>query len=212
MTVMLPSLLRRAFVLVLALLPVAAQTHPHIFVDTTLRLVTDDSGRISGVEVVWTYDELFSLLILEDMGLDSDYDGVLTPPELAQLQGFDMNWIEGYHGDLFASRNGDDLTLGPPQPRSTEFGDGKITSVHFRTISAPGDKVTLRAFDPTFYTAYDLTGGVAAPDGCEVRINRPDLDAAYAAVEEKLEDMPPDPEDYPPVGDLFADTVIVTCD
>lgn len=197
--------------LALALVPVAAQTHPHIFVDTTLRLVTDDSGQISGVEVVWRYDELFSLLILEDMGLDSDYDGVLTAPELAQLQGFDMQWIEGYHGDLFATRDGADLTLGPPQPRGTAFDDGKITSVHFRTIAAPGRKVTLRAYDPTFYTAYDLTGGVAAPEGCEVRINRPDLNAAYAAVEEKLKDMPPDPDEYPPVGDLFADTVIVTC-
>lgn len=100
-----------------------------------------------------------------------------------------MNWIEGYHGDLFASREGADLTLGRPQPRRTEFEDGRITTVHFRTITAPGATVTLRAYDPTFYTAYDLTGGVDAPEGCDVRINRPDLDAAYAAVEEKLEGM-----------------------
>lgn len=211
MIVIFRPMMRSAAALALALLPGLAPAHPHIFVDTTLRLVTDDSGQITGVEVVWTYDELFSLLILEDMGLDTDYDGVLTSPELEQLQGFDMNWIEGYHGDLFASRDGADLSLGPPQPRSTAFDDGKITSVHFRTIAAPGEKVTLRAYDPTFYTAYDLTGGVAAPEGCEVRINRPDLDAAYAAVEEELKDMPPDPEDYPPVGDLFADTVVVTC-
>ena len=202
---------RLLFPLLLALAPAQLVAHPHIFVDTALQVVTDDSGRIVGVEITWTYDELFSLLVLEDMELDSDYDGELTEAELQQLQGFDMNWIEGYPGDLYALRDGTLLQLGPPQPRGTEFAGGKITSRHFRTIDQPGTFVTLRAYDPTFYTAYDLTGGVHAPDGCNVAIDKPDLDAAYAQVEEKLKDMPPDPDDYPEVGDLFADTVRVTC-
>ena len=82
----------------------------------------------------------------------------------------------------------------------------------FRAIEGGGDELILRAYDPTFYTAYDLTGGVHTPEGCDVRIDRPDLDAAYAAVDAALKDMPPDPDDYPEVGDLFADTVRVTCE
>ena len=123
-----------------------------------------------------------------------------------------MNWVEGFAGDLYASRAGRALDLGPPQPRSTGFEDGKIVTRHFRPLAGgPAGAVTLRAYDPTFYTAYDLTGGVHAPEGCDVRIETPDLDAAYAEVEKKLEGMPPDPDDYPAVGDLFADTVVVTC-
>ncbi len=190
----------------------AAGAHPHIFVDTALRLVTDEAGQITGVEVSWTYDELYSLLVLEDMELDDDYDGVLTEAELKTLHGFDMNWVAGFAGDLYASDGADDLALGPPQPRDTAFEDGKIVTRHYRALEAgPVPTITLRAYDPTFYTAYDLTGGVHAPEGCNVAIDRPDLDAAYAVVEEKLKDLPPDPDDYPAVGDLFADTVRVTC-
>jgi ABC-type uncharacterized transport system substrate-binding protein len=162
--------------------------------------------------VHWSYDELYSLLVLEDMELDDDYDGVLTEAEVQALHGFDMNWVEGFAGDLYATRGGDALQLGPPQPRATSFDNGKITTRHFRALSdGATQRVTLRAYDPSFYTAYDLTGGVHAPAGCTVTIEKPDLDAAYAKVEKKLEGMPPDPEDYPAVGDLFADTVVVTC-
>ncbi|MCM2563843.1 DUF1007 family protein [Lutimaribacter sp. EGI FJ00015] len=190
----------------------AASAHPHVFVDTALHIVTDDAGRITGVEVHWAYDELYSLLVLEDMALDDDYDGVLTEAELEALHGFDMNWVEGFAGDLYASRSGGALVLGPPQPRGTEFADGKIVTRHYRPLAdGTAQSVTLRAYDPTFYTAYDLTGGVHAPEGCEVAIEKPDLDSAYAEVEDQLEDLPPDPEDYPAVGDLFADTVVVSC-
>ena len=66
------------------LLPLGAQAHPHIFVDTALALVTNAAGRPAGVEVTWRYDEFYSLLIFEDMGLDGDYDGTLTEAELAR--------------------------------------------------------------------------------------------------------------------------------
>lgn len=192
--------------------PTIGAAHPHIFVDTALHVVTDDTGRISGVEVHWSYDELYSLLVLEDMELDGDYDGKLTEAELQALDGFDLQWVEGFAGDLYATVGGEGVTLGAPEGRGTSFENGKITTRHFRPVSGGGAELILRAYDPTFYTAYDLTGGVHAPEGCDVRIEKPDLDAAYAAVEAALEDMPPDPDDYPEVGDLFADTVRVTCE
>lgn len=192
--------------------PTIGAAHPHVFVDTALHVMTDDAGHITGVEVHWSYDELYSLLVLEDMELDGDYDGKLTEAELQALDGFDLQWIEGFEGDLYARNGAAPVTLGAPQGRGTSFENGKITSRHFRAIEGGGAELILRAYDPTFYTAYDLTGGVHAPGTCEVRIDRPDMDAAYAAVDEALKDMPPDPDDYPEVGDLFADTVRVTCE
>ena len=192
--------------------PTIGAAHPHVFVDTALHVMTDDAGHITGVEVHWSYDELYSLLVLEDMELDGDYDGKLTEAELQALDGFDMQWIEGFEGDLYARNGAAPVALGAPQGRGTSFENGKITTRHFRAIEGGGDELILRAYDPTFYTAYDLTGGVHAPEGCEVRIDRPDMDAAYAAVDEALKDMPPDPDDDPEVGDLFADTVRVTCE
>lgn len=201
--------------LTLGAAPLAA--HPHVFIDTELVVLGNADGAIIGVEVAWTYDELTSLLVLEDMGLDRDYDGVLTEAELAQLDGFDHKWIEGYAGDLYASSQGAPLDLGPPEGRGVSVADGKITSRHFRAlttteVAARAAPVILKAFDPTYYTAYDLQGRVTAPEGCAVTITPADLDRAFTLVEEALYVNPPrDDDEFPEVGEAFADTVVVAC-
>lgn len=190
--------------------PFGAGAHPHIFVDTGVELILDTQGRATGVEVRWTYDELYSLLILEDMELDGDYDGKLTPEELTKLAGFDMQWVEGYEGDLFATGPDGRLALGAPQPLETSLADGKITTRHRRDFAGPVGQVALRAYDPTFYTAYDLPQGVQA-EGCTVTRQVADLDAAYALVDRKMTEKAYAEDEYPEVGDAFADTFEVTC-
>lgn len=207
---LIPSLARYGAVLACLSLPVAVQAHPHIFVDTALRVVLDDQGRATAIEVSWTYDELYSLLILEDMELDSDYDGVLTEAELAQLAGFDMQWVPGFAGDLYAAGTDGSVGLGAPQPLETGFADGKITTRHRRDLASPQLQFDLRAYDPTFYTAYDMTGGVVA-EGCTVTRQAADLDAAYALVEQKMTEQAYAEDDYPAVGDAFADRFVLTC-
>lgn len=205
------SILRPILTCLALCLPPMAQAHPHIFVDTTLRILTDDQGRATGVEVTWAYDEFYSLLVLEDMQLDSDYDGVLTQAELGRLHGFDMQWIEGFQGDLYVNAPDGALTLGAPAPLATLFENGKIITRHLRQLPAPQETVVLRAYDPTFYTAYDLVGGVQAPKGCQVIRSEADLDAAYAKVAKMMDERAYAEDDYPEVGDAFADTVTVTC-
>lgn len=206
--------LRRIIPAIFALVaPAMAAAHPHIFVDTGLRLATDEGGRLSGVEVAWEYDELYSLLVLEDMELDDDYDGKLKPEEMARLDGFDQHWVEGYAGDLYLSGEGGTVRLGPPENRGTSFENGRITTRHFRAIEGAGTGPwEIRAYDPTFYTAYDLTRGIATPAGCEARVVAADLDAAQLALQAELAKIPADAEsDYPEVGEIFADRIVVTC-
>lgn len=199
-------------VLFVAVAPMPVVAHPHIFVDTSLRIVTDENGHAIGVEVTWAYDELYSLLVLEDMGLDSDYDGVLTPAELARLDGFDMKWVQGFEGDLYARGSDGPISLVAPKSLSTRFEAGKIITRHLRPFPSAQKTFELRAYDPTFYTAYDLSaGGVSAPSGCAIDRQVADLDAAYAKVEKLMSEDDYAEDDYPKVGDAFADKVIVTC-
>ncbi|MCR9127453.1 MAG: DUF1007 family protein [Rhodobacteraceae bacterium] len=194
--------------------PVAA--HPHIFVDTALRVVLDDQSRIAGVEVVWRYDELYSMLTFEDRGLDSDYDGRLSPAETAILSGFDMNWVPGFEGDLYVMADGGAaLRLGPPEPRGLTVRDGQIVTTHFRPLAqpVPAAGVVLRAYDPTFYTAYDLTEVTVSGTGCAALVERADVDAAYARLQDLLAALPDDGSaaEYPEVGAAFADSVVLSC-
>ncbi|AHD00392.1 DUF1007 family protein [Leisingera methylohalidivorans] len=198
------------------LAPQDAGSHPHIFVDTALKVIVSDSGQLQAVEITWAYDEFYSLLIFEDRGLDGDYDGALTAAELAGLQGFDMAWTEGFQGDTYLTRDGAALALGAPEHLSTEVAEGRITTRHRRVLVQPqaAHGVMIKAYDPTYYTAYTLTGGLAVSGGCQGRVTPPDLDAAYTKVEELLYAMPAEQAEaaYPEVGEAFADTVQLSCE
>ena len=195
-------------------LPVPLAAHPHIFVDTTLRLSTDAQGRATGIEVTWVYDDFFSLLIFEDMALDADGDAQLTEAELKELWGFDMiEWPPGFEGDLYVhDANGIKIELGFPVVTSIDVIDGRIVASHRRDIPpTPADGLRIRQYDPTFYVAYEVTGGLAVTPPCKAAITKPDLDQA---AEEKLAELARIPEDrfeVMEVGHLYADRILVTC-
>lgn len=197
-----------------------AAAHPHIFIDTGVEFLFDDAGKLAALRVVWAYDELYSLLILEDMGLDDDYDGVLTEAERAALSGFDMAWVEGYDGDLRGTAGGQDLALSGPLDWTADVRDGRIITTHVRALETRVDPraapVVLRPYDPTFYTAYSATlANTASAAGCTAETVPFDEDAAYAGLEQALAEAEAggmDVEmDYPAVGALFADEIRLTC-
>ncbi len=206
----------RLLTVILACMATQVWAHPHVFVDTGLKLVVSDAGEVTGVEVQWRYDELYSLLILEDMELDPDFDGKLTEVELMQLNGFDLKWVKGFEGDLYARAGGKALSLGVPENRGTSVVDGQIISRHYRTITGAGKEVQLKAYDPTYYTGYDLVLGVGLPKGCKLSVIKADVKAANAKVRAILGDdmdrLASDPNaDWPAVGEAYADEVRVTC-
>jgi ABC-type uncharacterized transport system substrate-binding protein len=199
--------------LALLALPGMAPAHPHVFVDTGLRLIISDDGTLDGIEVSWTYDDFYSLLLFADLGLDPDGDSNLTPDEVRRLDGFDLQWIDGFEGDAYVLRDDVPVTLGAPQSRGVSVKDGLITTTHFRSVGVPADGLVIKAYDPTFYTAYTLVGDVAVDGPCTAEAVKADIDAAYAKAEELLYGGSYDPEsdEYPEVGEAFADTVSVSC-
>ncbi|MHC0054353.1 DUF1007 family protein [Actibacterium sp. D379-3] len=202
-------------------LPGGAGAHPHVFIDAGLTLIFDRDGRLAAVRVAWVYDELFSLLILQDMELDGDYDGVLTDEELARLRGFDMDWTEGYAGDLFVLADGREQRLSGPLDPDVAFRDGRIITTHLRALEPRLEvgtgPVIFQVYDPGFYTAYEISlpPRVEGRAGCAAQVFAPDLDAAYQALEDALAELGPtdDAEEmgYPAVGANFAEEVRLTC-
>lgn len=212
-------LLALAAALGLTASPVAA--HPHIFVDTGVQFLFDEAEQLAAIRVVWVYDELYSLLITEDMGLDPDFDGVLTPEELARLSGFDMNWDAGFAGDVRGFADERPIGLSRPMDWSADYRDGKIITTHVRALDTRLDprsaEVVLRLYDPTFYTAYaaTLTQSAEGAEGCVAEAVPFDPDTAYPILEKRLaeaEAAGTDVEmDFPEVGDVFADEVHLLC-
>ncbi|WP_112310619.1 DUF1007 family protein [Pseudogemmobacter bohemicus] len=107
-------MLLRLFCLLLFVLPHAAWAHPHEFVETGLTFRFDDQGRPGAVSVDWVYDDLASLLILADLGMDMNGDGMLTGAEAGRLNEMATGWPEDFNGNLSLSPAGRRLTLSLP--------------------------------------------------------------------------------------------------
>ena len=198
-----------------------ALAHPHIFIATGVEVLFDAQKQATGLRIRWDYDDFYSMIIIEDRQLDPDFDGALTLEEAALLNGFDMRWDEGFEGDTYALFAGQPLTLGPPQDPQTAYANGRLTTYHTRSFTAPLDlgqaELVIQAYDPTYYSAYrieaapDLSSG---PNGCSATIFEPDpaaADAVLQAALAELEGQDGAEMDFPPVGAAFADEVRLTC-
>lgn len=165
-TVSLPSPAALSVLAALAgalLLPAAARAHPHVFIDAALVLDYDAAGQLVQVEVEWAYDAFYSLLIIEDLGLDPDGDGVLTPAEEAALQGFDAEWEPGFDGRLYlraGQETGQEpVALEPPRGFGAAYRDGRLISRHVRPLARPLEgarPLVVQVYDPEFYVQFAL--------------------------------------------------------
>jgi ABC-type uncharacterized transport system substrate-binding protein len=197
-----------------------ALAHPHVWIDTKIEVILNDRNEATGIRISWTYDDLYSLYVVGDMGLDPDWDGKLTPEEEARLSGFDMKWDPSFPGDTYALQGGAPLALSRPKDWTASYADGKITSTHLRSLDAPvpvtAEPLLVQVYDPGYYVAYSipfdpvLTGG----SGCTAQVFVPDLDAAEEQLLAALSEYTPDVDleaEFPAVGANFAEEVRVTC-
>lgn len=201
-------------------LPVPGLAHPHVFIDTGLEFIVDEKGHLTHVRVTWAYDEFYSLLVLEDMKLDQDADGVLTDAEQKMLSGFDAQWVDGYNGDLVITANGEAVPLsGPLEPEATTE-DGRVVTTHLRAVESgalPANAFVAKAFDETFYTAYEVTRPVtvSGPATCAIERIDPDIDGQLAQMQAFLLTLDADYDleenDIPLVGENFATEIRVSC-
>ena len=190
-----------------------AGAHPHVFVDTDLTLVLNEARELTGVDVTWTYDDFFTLLILEDMGLDPDGDGVLTEAELAQLKGFDLvEWPPGFEGDLYVHEGGEKIEMPRPTPTGIAVENGRIVATHHRAVpEVPAEDLVLEQYDPTYYVAYTLRD-VTVEGPCRTQIAEPQPTEAEQALAQELSKVPEDMFQVMEVGVYYAAELRLSCE
>lgn len=198
-----------------------AAAHPHIFIDTELEVIFDAAGKATHVRVTWIYDDFYSLLMIEDRGLDPDGDGVLTPEEHAALQGFDMAWDADFLGDTFVLAGGQSVTLGRPEAWTAAYADGRIVSTHLRAfdraVAVAPDPLVVQVYDPGYYSAYYISAQpllTGAPPGCTAQVFEPDRDAADAILQAALDELAGTADvemEFPAVGAAYAEEARITC-
>jgi ABC-type uncharacterized transport system substrate-binding protein len=199
----------------------AASAHPHIFIDSGVEVIFDGQGQVTALRISWAYDDFYSLLAIEDRGLDPDGDGRLTPEAQASLSGFDMGWDADYDGDLYVQNQGAAVAMGRPEDVTARYKDGIITSTHLRKLATPVRPgpagLAVQIYDPGYYTAYTIASDAVltnAPAGCEAKVYAPDVSEADEKLQAVLQEYQANQSveaDFPAVGANYADEVRITC-
>jgi len=198
----------------------AAASHPHVFVDVGIEVIFDDRNNAEALRITWTYDDLFSLLIVEERNLDPDFDGILTPDETAALQGFDMAWDAGFPGDTYALLGDRPLGLSGPSDWATSYADGRLTSTHLRRLDPPvllaDQPLVVQVYDPSFYTAYSIARPtlLTGTTDCAAQSYEPDRAAADRILQDAIAEQAGSTDvegAFPAIGAAYSEEVRVTC-
>jgi ABC-type uncharacterized transport system substrate-binding protein len=206
--------------LAFAALPAPIAAHPHVFVDASHALIFNPEGQLIALRSTWTYDPLFTLLMVEDGGYDADGDGDISESELASMQEWDANWPEDFGGDVELETGGARLDLGPPTDWAADWQDGQAVSMHTRALAEPvdiGAGLVLRAFDPLFYVGYSIAAlpVFTGRDDCRADLVSPDTSKISRQLAEEIANLPPetDPEEagLGEIGRLYAEELRITC-
>ena len=194
--------------------------HPHVFIDAGLDFRFDDAGALDEIGVVWAFDDFSSMLIVEDMEMDSDHDGALTEAEIAGLTEMFTDWPEDFAGDLYLSRDGRAVPLSGPRDLRVDWREGRLIVTHARAPAEPlpaGGAIGAQVYDPTYYTYYELTAPpeVSGRADCRLTVEPADIAAAQERYAEELDKLSNEEileeGKTPEIGGAFADRVELAC-
>ncbi len=135
------------------LLPHPLLAHPHVWADVRTE-ITVEAGYVEGLWSTWTFDEVFSQVILMDH--DTDGNGRFSAPENTILK-------KGYFDNLRIYRYFTHLALGsrsletptPNQFQGSVTSDGRVVFRFFLPLGLRLDAKTPLAvsfYDDTFFT------------------------------------------------------------
>jgi len=161
----------RLLTLLLLLLPLPAAAHPHVWIEATLGYVVED-GKITGLDVTWLFDDLYSALVLEDF--DTDGDGSLSQQELDALVGISAANLMSYSFFTHLKVQGEKFYVGGVKQFYAEVSEGDLILYRFRVPlpapSAPED-LSVGLFDDSYYVDIVLVDDdIQAPAGCRATL------------------------------------------
>lgn len=206
------------FVLVLGLvagaLPQRANAHPHVWIDLRSQLEFDGEGRVTGLEIDWTFDEFYSAFVITESGgpeaMDQETLTGIGRQNLANLREYD------YFTEFLV--DGAVQTLAAPETFEMALEDGKLRlrfSVPLETPLRPSDhRINYAVYDPSYFVEIlHVDGGHhlppdVGPEGCRSVLVEPNPTFEARTLADSLDRLDTAPESF---GALFAERVRLEC-
>lgn len=176
----------------LALYPVEAPAHPHVFAEASLEVTVAADGTIESLGHVWRFDDLFSSTVL--MEFDANQDLALDEAELGEVASTVHASLAEYDYFQIVTADGRDVAMRAPDRLIATFEDEQLVIMFQSRPQEPlrlAGRIGLGVYDPTFYTAIDFVEDDMMtvndlPAGCRRSVVRPDPDEALAQNQQTL--------------------------
>lgn len=168
-----------------ALLPVAAQAHPHVFAEARLDVVVT-GGAVTALRHLWRFDDVFSSTVL--MEFDRNADLRLDQAELDEVGSTVAASLAEFGYFQLVTLDGRDVEMSPPPVMMANYEDDQLVILFESAPKAPiklEGKLDFGVYDPTFYTAIDFAEDEQMavenlPASCTRTVVRPDPDEVIA--------------------------------
>ncbi len=205
---------RLCFLVLLSLAAPLAVAHPHAWMDLQTRFLINEQQQLTGLDLIWHFDDFYSANIIEDMKLKEE-------PLEKQFQDFARQSIEFMAADNWLTHlelNGKKLAFSNPTVYRTEKQDYHLV-LHFvlplkEPVSLKGNSLNLSIYDSTYYVemlhhkASAVTLSDKAANLCAIRLEKPNPPEDISAYAASL-DITQQSEKG--LGTLFAEKVLLTC-
>lgn len=204
------------------LLPLPAFAHPHVWVDTRAEVEFDAQNRVSAVKHSWTFDEAFSVYVIQ--GLDENGDGIYTREELSSLAKINVESLADFAFFTFMGVEEATIDFTVPRDYWLDYNakNSRLTLNFTLPLKQPalviGDLV-LEIYDPEAFVAFSVNEddsiklASSAPSNCglEVKVAEEMDDAFAAALAEIPSDQRQVPDEFFSITSKLSNSAIIRC-
>lgn len=130
--------------------------HPHVFATSKARVELTE-GQVKFLEIEWTFDDLFSNMIISDY--DKGRKGKFTAKEVSAMKSGAFDNLENYHYFVALSVDGKEIPLPPIENFRPSISAGRLVYAFSLPLNLPvsNKERTIRAtiYDDTYFVAFD---------------------------------------------------------
>ncbi len=154
-----------------------SRAHPHVFIDGVTDVVFEN-GKITGIRQHWTFDDVFSLLLIEDF--DANKNRKFDKPEIEALRKGAFAAVREFGYFTHIRLDGKKIAVDRVSNFTASIAKGRISYSFFVPFAKPVDPKTtmvdLGTYDDTFYVSvtYDAIDPVrlagAGSSGCHFKM------------------------------------------
>ena len=194
-----------------------ARVHPHIFAEARLDVVIGADNKVTALQHVWRFDDLFSSTVLVEF--DANKDLKLDEKELEEVGSTVHQSLSEFNYFQVVTQDGVDVKMVAPDRLIATLENNQLIILFESKLAEPLDlkgKLDFGVYDPTFYTAIDFVddANMAAenlPPACTRAVIRPDPDEAIAANQSTLTDAFFSDPTGTDMSKIFATKLELTC-